>query len=439
MRKVKTMLENRKYVEEMKENVGKKITLAGWVHDTRILGKINFIVLRDKTGKGQITAIKGKVPESVMKLIESLRQEDVIAVEGKVTKSKEARAGVELIPEKIDVINKAETPLPLDPRTVTKANMDTQLDWRVLHMRTDEARSIFRIQAQILKSFREFLTSKGYLEIQPPIIIASASEGGAELFSIPYFEKTAYLAQSPQLYKQMCAIAFEKVFTVLPVFRAEKFDQPTHLNEIRQMDIEQAFATDEDVIKVLEECFVQILKDVKKNCAEELKLLGREDLKTPKLPLKRVTYDEVVKLLQKSGDKIKWGDDFSKTQEKMMLKLVGEEAFVLKDWPTEIKAFYAMPYEKNPKVCHAFDLIYNGLEICSGTQRIHIPELLIKQLKSKGLNPDNFKFYIDCFRYGSPVHSGWSIGLERLTMQVTGRSNIREATMFPRTRDRITP
>jgi aspartyl-tRNA synthetase len=202
------MVANRKYVEEMKENVGKKITLAGWVHDTRVLGSISFVILRDKTGKGQVTAVKSKVPSAVLKLIESLRQEDVISVEGKVVKSKEARAGFELIPEKIEVINKAETPLPLDPRNVTRANLDTQLDWRVLHMRTDEGRAIFRIQSQILKSFREFLIELGYIEIQPPIIISSASEGGAELFSMKYFEKLAYLAQSPQLYKQMCAIAF---------------------------------------------------------------------------------------------------------------------------------------------------------------------------------------------------------------------------------------
>jgi len=231
------MLEKRKYVEELKVNVGKKVTLAGWVHDTRILGGINFVLIRDRTGIGQITAAKKKTSEKILKTIESLRQEDVIVVEGKVAKSKEAKAGVELIPEKIEIINKSETPLPLDPRGVTKTNLDTQLDWRVLHMRTEEARAIFKIQSQILKSFREFLTEHDYLEIQPPVIISSASEGGAELFSIPYFEKTAYLAQSPQLYKQMCAIALEKVFMVLPIFRAEKFDQPTHLNEIRQMDI----------------------------------------------------------------------------------------------------------------------------------------------------------------------------------------------------------
>ena len=433
------MIPNRKYVEDMKENIGKNITLAGWVFDTRTLGGINFVILRDKTGKGQITAAKGKVAPDLLKTIESLKQEDVIVVEGKVVESKEAKAGVELVPERIEIVNKAETPLPLDPRGVTKANLDTKLDWRVLHMRTDEARAIFKIQSQILKSFREFLTKHGYLEIQPPVIIASASEGGAELFALPYFEKQAYLAQSPQLYKQMCAIAFEKVFMVVPIFRAEKFDQPTHLNEVRQMDIEQAFATDEDVIKVLEEVFVHMLKGVKANCSEELEVLGRLDLKVPKLPLKRVTYTEVIELLQKAGEEIKWGEDFSKTQERLMTKLIGEDAFVLKDWPSEIKAFYAMPDEKNPKICHAFDLVYNGLEICSGTQRVHIPELLIKQLKTKGLNPDNFKFYIDFFRYGAPPHAGWSIGLERLTMQITGKKNIRECTMFPRDRNRITP
>jgi nondiscriminating aspartyl-tRNA synthetase len=433
------MIKGRKYVSEMAKSVGKKVTLAGWVFDTRVLGGINFVILRDRTGKGQITAVKGKAPSEVMKTIGSLHQEDVILVEGKVAKSKEAKAGVELIPERIEIIAKAETPLPLDPRVVTKANLDTQLDWRVLHMRTDEARAIFKIQTQISKAFRDYMLSNGYVEMQPPVIIASASEGGTDLFSLPYFEKHAYLAQSPQLYKQMGAVSLEKVFMVLPVFRAEKHNTTAHLNEIRQMDIEQGFATDEDVIKVLEEVLVYIIKDVKANCKDDMKLLGRDKLEVPKLPLRRVTYTEAIELLQKAGEGIKWGDDFTKPQEKKMTKLVGDSAFVLKGWPSKVKPFYAMPDSKNPKVCHAFDLMYNGMEICSGTQRVHDPNMLIKQIKSKGLNPDDFKFYIDFFRYGSVPHAGWSIGLERLTLQITGKKNIREVTMFPRDRDRITP
>ncbi len=433
------MLENRKYVGDIGKDVGKDIVVAGWVHDTRVLGGINFVVLRDFTGKGQITAEKGKVPSEVIDVIEDMHQEDVIKIHGKVVESEHTESGFEIIPDSIEILNKAGTPLPLDPREVTKALLDTQLDWRVLHMRTDEARAIFKIQTHIAKSFREFFVDRGYIEMQAPVIIGSASEGGTELFKLPYFDKEAYLAQSPQLYKQMGAVSLEKVFMILPVFRAEKHDTSAHLNEIRQMDIEQGFSTDEDVIKVLEEVFVYILGKVKEECKDELKLLGRDDLEIPELPLRKVTYTECIDLLKGAGEDIEWGHDFTKPQEKKLTELVGEIAFVLKDWPSEIKPFYAMPDKDNPKVCKAFDLMYNGMEICSGTQRVHVPELLIERINDKGLNPNDFKFYIDFFRFGAPPHSGWSIGLERLTLQITDKKNIREVTMFPRDRNRIFP
>lgn len=426
------------YTGQLEKFIGKKVTIAGWCHDVRLLGKINFLLLKDKDGIVQVTASKDNVPEKVLEIFKKLHQEDVITVEGKVVSSKVARGGLEVIPEKIEVLSKAEVPLPLDPRNVTPANLDTKLDWRFLFFRTEEGKATFKIQAEITKSFRNFFIERGYMEMQAPVIIGAASEGGAELFPLKYFEKQAFLAQSPQLYKQMGAISFEKVFTIMPIFRAEKFDQPTHLNEIRQMDMEQAFIDDEEAMQILEECFVFILEQVKKNCGNELKLL-KADLKIPKLPLKRIKYTQAIELLKKNGEKIGVGDDFTKTQEKLLAKLAGTEAFFVKDWPTEIKAFYSMPYEDNPKICRAFDLIYKGLEISSGTQRIHIPELLIKQIKSKGLNPENFKSYIDAFRYGAAPHAGWSIGLERLTMQVIGKDNIREVTMFPRDRNRITP
>ncbi len=426
------------FTNELTKSVGKEVVVTGWCYDVRRLGGISFLLLRDREGLVQITAHKDKAPASMTKIFEKLHQEDVIGVRGKVVKSTKTKSGVEIIPSEIVIINKSQTPLPLDPREVTKANLDTQLDWRFLYFRTKEAKAIFKIQTTILKAFRNFFLDRGYMEMQAPVIISSASEGGAELFTLPYFEKQAFLAQSPQLYKQMGAISFEKVFVVVPVFRAEKFDQPTHLNEIRQMDIEQAFATDEDVMKILEEVFLHILKQVNDDCKEELEVLGRE-LKIPKLPLKRITYTNAIDMLKKGGEKIGWGDDFSKTQERLLTKSVGEHTFFIKDWPTAIKPFYAFPYEDNPKICRAFDLIYDGVEVCSGTQRMHIPELLVKQLKAKGMNPDNFKYYVDAFKYGSPFHSGWSIGLERLTMEITGRSNIKEVTMFPRDRNRITP
>lgn len=431
------MLKRTHYTNELQKNVGKEVVVSGWVHDVRLLGKINFILLRDREGIAQVTILQDKVSKEIVDLVKKLHQEDVLSIKGKIQKSKSKDYPVELLPEKIELVNKSEVPLPMDPREVTKANMDTRIDWRVLDFRTSESKSIFKIQNEIVRAFREFFVQRKYVEMQPPVIIGSASEGGAELFQIPYFDKKAYLAQSPQLYKQMGAISFEKVFSIMPIFRAEKFDTPTHLNEIRQMDMEQAFIDDEEAMDLLEECFIFVLNEVKKNCKEELKILNVE-LKIPKSPLKRLTYEEVIKILQKNGQKISFGNDFTKGQENLMGKLIGD-AFFIKHWPTEIKAFYAMPDEKNPNICHAYDLIYNGLEICSGTQRIHIPELLTKQIKSKGLDPKDFKFYIDAFRYGAPHHSGWSIGLERFTMQITGKANIREVTMFPRDRNRISP
>src|SRR5438132_3356651 len=421
----------------LNDQVNKEVVLMGWVHDVRVLGGIAFLLLRDQSGIVQVTAPKAKAPPEVLKEIGTLHQEDVVAVRGKVVQSKIAKKGIEVIPEELEVLTRSETPLPLDPRGVQNTLLDTRLNWRFLDFRSEESRAIFRIQSRILTAFRAFFIDRGYMEIQPPVIIGSASEGGAELFSLKYFEKEAYLAQSPQLYKQMSAISFEKVFTVLPIFRAEKFEQPTHLNEVRQMDIEESFATDADVMQVLEEFMAHCVKTVHDACSEELKRLGQE-LELLTLPLKRVQYSEAVNMLQKSGEEIEYGMDFSKTQERKLAGLLGKKAFFMVDWPLELKAFYAMP---NPdgKTCRAFDLIYNGLEVSSGTQRIHVPNLLIGRLKSKGLNPDNFKSYVDAFRYGAPYHAGWSIGLERLTMKITGRENIREATMFPRDRNRITP
>jgi aspartyl-tRNA synthetase len=422
------------YIEEAKERLDEILTLAGWVTRTRELRNISFIILRDKTGEIQITV----KDDYLRALVSDLGREDVISIKGKVVSSSIANAGVEFVPESIKVLNKAKQPLPFDLFGKVGAEIDTRLNYRFMDFRTPKTNAIFRIQSILLTSFRRFLTDRDYLEFQPPCVIASASEGGADLFRLPYFEKEAFLAQSPQLYKQMAAISFEKVYTVTPIWRAEKFNTPTHLNEVRQMDIEQAFADDETVMKVLEEILVYMLREVREMCPKELEQLSRE-ITVPKLPLRRITYTEAVEMLQEAGEDMVWGDDFSKLQERSLMELVGEEAFLMKDWPSVQKAFYAMPYEENPDIVHAFDLVYNGVEISSGTQRVHIPELLREQLRKKGLNPENFTHYIESFSYGAPPHAGWSIGLERLTMTVTGMENIRECCMFPRDRDRLVP
>ncbi len=442
----------RTYIEEVGRRTGERVTLAGWVSRTRDLKKIRFIVLRDRTGEIQVV-VKPDAPE-MFNL--SLGREDVLKVTGVGVESDVAKAGVEFIPDGIEVVNRSLQPLPVDILENKKSDLDTRLNWRVLDFRSPSTNAIFRVQNALVTGFRGHLTAEGYMEFQPPCIIGSASEGGADLFAIPYFEKTAYLAQSPQLYKQMCAMSFEKVFTITPIWRAEKFNTPTHLNEVRQMDIEQAFADDETVMKVLEETLVHMLEEAKEVTGEQLELLGRE-LEVPGLPFRRVTYTDAIEMLQGAGEAIVWGDDFTKTQEALLTGLVGEEAFFLKDWPGEQKTFYAMPYDKGDerdaayleetygsaeiggRLVRAFDCLYGGIEVSSGTMRIHLPELLRERIRFKGLNPDNFGYYVDAFRYGAPPHAGWSVGLERITMAVTGQSNIRECCMFPRDRDRLVP
>lgn len=413
------------------------IRVDGWVVEIRDLGGIKFIKLFTPERDYQITLPKGKVPDHVFRLVDEISRQSAISVYGELVKNPEAPSGEEIIPSEIKVWGLADKPLPLDPRGVPPAELDTRLDWRFLDLRNRSVLAVFKIQHEIVRSFREFFEERGFYEIFPPCIIASASEGGAELFRIPYFEREAYLAQSPQLYKQMCAISLGKVFMIVPVFRAEKFNTPTHLNEIRQMDVEIAFVdSEEDAMKVLEKCLVHILAKINERCREELEILGRK-VNVPKLPLRRVTYHEAVELLRSKGFEIEFGDDFTKTQEYELSEAFGE-AFFIKDWPSSLKPFYAMPLNESG-LCRAFDLIHVGLEVSSGTQRIHIPELLEKNIRERGLNPKNFEYYISCFRYGAPPHAGFSIGLERLTMTITGKKNIRECCMFPRDRSRLTP
>jgi len=422
----------RSYIEEVLKGKLKKVLVKGWVHEVRELGKIKFLLLRDLSGVIQITGVKGKISDKVFNLLKQNR-ESVILVEGKTAKNQKAPGGVEIIPDKIELIAEAETNLPIDVSDFSKTELPKRLDNRFLDLHRRKIQAIFKIQSEISHSFREFFYNKGFMEIQTPSIISSSSEGGTDLFPVKYFEKKAYLAQSPQLYKQMLACSVENVFTITPVWRAEKHNTIRHLNESRQMDIEMAFSGQKEVMKELEEVVKYIVKNVLEKNKKELDLLGVK-LKIPKV--KYLSYDETVKLL-----KIKYGEDLSPEDEKKLDAKFPDTIVFVHSWPTKIKPFYIMTKDEraDAKLSEGFDAIYRGLEISSGGQRIHLPELLIKRLKAKGLNPKDFKSYIDSFRYGAPPHAGWSIGLERLTQLIVGEKNIREAVLFPRDRDRLTP
>jgi len=420
------------YIEEAFEKKG-KIEVAGWIHEKRDLGKIRFILLRDTSGIIQVTCHKDKVDKEIFEIMDKTPCESVISVKGEIKECKQAPGGKEIVPEKIEVLAKSEEKLPIDVSNFSKTELPKRLDYRFLDFHRKRTQAIFKIQNEIANSFREFFYKKGFIEMQPPCIISAASEGGTELFSVKYFEKNAYLAQSPQLYKQMLACSMEKVFMITPVWRAEKHNTPRHINEIRQMDIEMAFANQESVMKEMELVVIHIVKNVIEKCKKKLEILG------VKLKVPNAVYLDYEDAIKKAGGKP--GEDFTPEQEKKLCDMHPGDIVFTHSWPSSIKPFYIMPKngDKDSKVSQGFDALYGGIEICSGGQRIHIPELLIERLKAKKLNPKNFESYIDSFRYGAPPHAGWSIGLERMTQILCGLDNIKEATMFPRDRDRLIP
>ena len=425
-------MENRIPISEVFSGKNKKVELAGWVKNTRALGKIKFLVLRDISGEIQVTAVGSETDKKIFELIDKIPRESVVSIVGEVKDSKQAPGGKEILPTELIVLNKAEE-LLIDISDNSKTELPKRLDYRFLDFHRKKTQAIFRIQNVITNTFREHFYKKGFFEMQPPCIISAASEGGTELFEVKYFEKKAYLAQSPQLYKQMLACSMEKVFTITPVWRAEKHNTTRHINEIRQMDIEVAFKNQMEIMKEEEEVVIDIVKTVLEKCKEELEILGVK-LKVPKGIY--LSYEDAIK---KVGGKI--GEDFTPEQEVKLCAMYPGDLVFTHSWPASLKPFYIMPKDgkEDSKVSEGFDALYLGVEITSGGQRIHLPELLIKRIKAKGLNPKNFESYIDSFKYGAPPHAGWSIGLERITQKICGLDNIKEATMFPRDRDRLTP
>lgn len=421
----------REYIEELKSG---KAMIKGWVHEIRGLSKLKFLLIRDMTGMVQCVV----KDEELMKVVDDLSLESVVEISGEIkeakVKAENARDDVELVVESIVVLNKAEKlPIHVNEKTIN-TDLSKRLDNRSLDVRKFEVAARFRIQSVIVNAFREFFVKEKFMEIQPPAIIATSTEGGTDLFKIKYFEKDAYLAQSPQLYKQLMAISLEKVFSTSAIWRAEKHDTTRHINEIRQMDIEVGFADDMEVMKYLERSVQFIAKKVLEKCKKDLEVL-KLNLKVPEA--KYLKYSEAVELMNKNGFKMKIGDDFEPEMERKLCELFPDTIVFTYEWPVSIKPFYIWP--KDEKVSGGFDAIYGGLEISSGGQRVHVPEVLIKQLKSKGLKPKDFDWYVDAFRYGAPMHSGWSIGLERLSMAMLKVDNIREVTLFPRDRKRLTP
>lgn len=414
------------------------VTVCGWAHEIRDLGGIMFLVVRDREGLIQVTLFKKAIDKNVLEIVKSISRESVVCVTGTVKKEAKAPNGYELVPTAVTVLGKAESPLPMDTTGKVDADLDTRLDVRFMDMRRLRTTSIFRLRNLLLKSIREYLDREGFVEITTPKVVATATEGGTALFPITYFEREAFLNQSPQLFKQlMMSGGLDRVYEIGPIFRAEEHDTRKHLNEATSIDIEASFIDNEDVMVILENLVNYVYKYIAENGQVYLKNLGVE-IKIPQLPFKRITYTEAIKIAKDNGEQIEWGDDLSTESEHSIGRTIGEHYFIT-DWPSKIKPFYALPYEDKPELCRAFDMMHPRMELSSGAQRVHDHDLLRKRITAQGLNADGFDFYLKAFKYGMPPHSGWGVGAERLLMTMLGIENIREVVLFPRDRRRLSP
>ncbi len=435
------MLSKRVPVNEALSKKSKNTVVAGWVESTRLLGSLIFIDLRDRTGKLQVIALKKKLTPEKYKALEKITPESVLVIKGDVQESKAKEVKYELALEDFEILSKAETPIPIDLNDNTTTNLDKRLDMRFLDTRRKRINAIFKIRSQLFKDTVEFFHKQGFVNINTPKLTACGVESGAELFALPYFGKTAYLAQSPQVYKQMFVSGgLERVYEIAPVFRAEKSHTTRHLTEFTGIDMEMGFIKDEhDVMDVVEDLFKYVLQKIKEDCKGELELLKVEVSVPKKIP--RLDIKEIRKLLAEKGKKVPENDDLDAEAEELLGKIVKEkykEDFVFAlNYPWAKRPFYHMKPENNPNGTKSFDFLWKGTEIATGAQREHRYEILKKQAEEKGveLNDD----YANIFRFGCPSHGGVGLGLDRMTQKLLNIENVREAILLPRDPERLTP
>lgn len=416
---------------------GKSVTIFGWVSSVRTQGGIVFVTVTDRDGNVQVTVNKGKASKATLERVEVLKPHSSVAVKGVVKAMAKAPNGAEVVPEEVRVLSIAtETPF-FSVYGGETPSLDKRLDIRAVDLRREKAQAVFKIQREVLSSVREFLSGKGYLEVRTPKLISTATEGGASLFSVLYYNRPSFLAQSPQLYKEELVLPFEKVYEIGPAFRAEESRTQRHLSEITSIDIEEAFVDYNDVMDTLEALIKHVTSSVKRSCAKDLEKLGRPSLAVPE-SFERLRYAEAVDALAKEGEEVTWGEDLTgPTTEK--LGKSHPSFYFITDWPTQTKPFYIKPKDDDPKVSESFDLMHGALELASGGSRVSSKSLLVKRLKEQKLKPQAFEHHLKVFDYGMPPHAGWGLGMERLTMVLAGEENIREVTLFPRDKLRLTP
>ena len=411
----------------------------GWVASIRDHGNIQFIILRDMYGEIQVTVKKRECSESLFQLAKEIKEHSSIGVHGKIRPQEKVPNGAEIVPIEIRVFSIARKAAPflVQSRTST-VGIDTRLDLRAVDLRRNYLGSIFRIRQTAVNSVRAFLSEQKFNEVNTPKMIATATEGGAALFPIFYYDREAFLAQSPQLYKEQLTMAFESVFEIGPIFRAEPSRTNRHLSEAISIDVERAFVDYNDIMSLLERMISKIVDIVKEKNQDDLEYLQLQ-LPSVDLPFSKYSYSDIIDRLQEAGERIQWGDDISPQIMKSIQHEHLNDFYFIIDWPTSTKPFYIKPSATDSRICESFDLMCGGLEVSSGSTRINHKDQLVERMAKQGLKPEAFDYHLRVFDYGVPPHAGFGLGLERLMMALTKVENIRDVTLYPRDIDRLAP
>lgn len=437
-------MQSRVLSKDSLNKLGEEVTLCGFIERVRSHGKIAFFDLRDRTGVIQVVAA---TPDTVLS-VEELSVQSAVKIHGLVKERGERYVNPKLLLGKIEIeltkpveiLSKAsEVPFDMGGNELN-LQLPTLLDFRPLSLRNQKVSGIFKVQAAILKGFRNAAEEVGATEIVVPTISASATEGGAEVFRVSYYDYNAYLTQSPQLYKQMMVPVFERVFTISHAYRAEPSVTTRHLSENTQMDMEVGFVEFPELLDILESVISSTLKSAEVESSEILNEYGVEKIAFGKIP--RLKLSEAQEIITKEfGRNVVGEKDLSPQDEvdicSWALKNHGSDLITITHFPTKKRAFYTMPDPQNPELSLSFDVLFRGVEISSGSQRINDHQKLIDAIKSRDMNPDNFNLYLQAFEYGMPPEGGFSFGLERITMHMLNLTNVREASLFPRDMERI--
>jgi aspartyl-tRNA synthetase len=428
----------RTYIEQIKNKAGAEVCIKGFVHTVRDQGSIKFLILRDVTGLCQVVITKGA--KEVFDTVAALSNESVVSIVGMAKAMPQAPGGFEVEASSIDVLSRANAELPI-PVVVEKGAEDTdialKLDWRSLDLRKPERKEIFKVWTALEKGFRFYFDKSGFFQLYSPSFMSTASESGAEVFSVDYFDRKAYLAQSPQFYKQMAmSSGFEKVFMVGPVFRAEPSYTTRHMTEFTGWDFEISYIDSHlDVMSAVEDAFISGFESVTKETTVQVVV--------PSKPFPKITMTDAKKKLAEAGVKSEKKHDISPEEERELCKLIKEETgsdFVfITDYHREIRPFYHMRHVDNPELTKSFDLLYKGLEVVTGAQREHRYEVLVSQAEDKGMDKESLEDYLNFFKYGCPPHGGVGIGPGRIIMKILDLPSVKEATYLPRDVKRLRP